>query len=68
MLEILQEASHFLVVRGSEELWVVGGLAFLFFPPLNVSEVSSHCDNPESPLEALAPPLYSSYDSYIQMI
>lgn len=57
MLEIVKEASHFLIVQDLKELYVVECLASLFFHPLNVSEVPDHCDNPESTLEALPPPL-----------
>lgn len=53
------EASHFLTAQDLKELWIVGCLAFLVFPPLNVSEVPNHCDNPKSTLETLPPPLYS---------
>lgn len=64
MLEIVKEASHFLIVQELKELYVVECLASLF-SPLNVSEVPDHCDNPESTLEALPPPLFC-WDSLLR--
>lgn len=38
-------------MQDSKELWVIECLAFLVFPPLNVSKVLNNCDDPESTLE-----------------